>query len=521
MLAGMLLSAAIWTSSAEAGRIAYVADYDANVVSQLDTETNAFLSTSFSGMTDTYMLQVSPDGKYLWIPRFTPNKVSVVDLTDGQALPDIDVDQNPVGVVFSPDSSMAYVLSYDASTVQVFDTATRQQIGDDIPVGAAPYYESLSPDGSRLYVANFDDDTISVINTADRQVVGDPVPVCADLYSMAISPDGTRLFIGCAGSGDMVMQLSTDTMEATSFSATLPEDPEYLTISPDGATGWAVIRTLDEVVSFSTATGAAIGDPIPVGHEPYHLAITPDGSKAFTSNYEGTQGITPINITTRVAGTLIPDTGGPWQMAITPDQPPSALIAAPISIVAGQPAKFDAVNSIDPDGTISRYDWNFGDGKSKPDGKVTESHVFTKAGQFSVSLILTDNEGCSTGFVTAGYTAYCNGGAGASTTLNVRVKAPSNNFSFGRIKLNRKRGTASLQVRLPGPGVVKLAGKNVRGARKTVKKAGKSALSVRITGKAKRALSGRGVVKVKAKVTYRPKYGKPRTKTRTVTLRRN
>ena len=168
MLAGMLLSAAIWTSSAEAGRIAYVADYDANVVSQLDTETNAFLSTSFSGMTDTYMLQVSPDGKYLWIPRFTPNKVSVVDLTDGQALPDIDVDQNPVGVVFSPDSSMAYVLSYDASTVQVFDTATRQQIGDDIPVGAAPYYESLSPDGSRLYVANFDDDTISVINTADR-----------------------------------------------------------------------------------------------------------------------------------------------------------------------------------------------------------------------------------------------------------------------------------------------------------------------------------------------------------------
>ncbi|MEY3007251.1 MAG: hypothetical protein RI942_1593, partial [Pseudomonadota bacterium] len=52
---------------------------------------------------------------------------------------------------------------------------------------------------------------------------------------------------------------------------------------------------------------------------------------------------------------------------------------------------FDASNSIDSDGSLIGYDWNFGDGSSQ-DG-VTASHTFNLAGSYDVTLTVLDNEG--------------------------------------------------------------------------------------------------------------------------------
>ena len=44
---------------------------------------------------------------------------------------------------------------------------------------------------------------------------------------------------------------------------------------------------------------------------------------------------------------------------------------------AGQVTAFDASASSDPDGTIARYDWDFGDGTSAADAGPTPTHVYT------------------------------------------------------------------------------------------------------------------------------------------------
>lgn len=52
---------------------------------------------------------------------------------------------------------------------------------------------------------------------------------------------------------------------------------------------------------------------------------------------------------------------------------------------------FDASASNDPDGIITLYDWDFGDGATGT-GEVV-SHIFYKEGQYSVILTVTDNGG--------------------------------------------------------------------------------------------------------------------------------
>jgi PKD repeat protein len=76
------------------------------------------------------------------------------------------------------------------------------------------------------------------------------------------------------------------------------------------------------------------------------------------------------------------------------DAPPSAAfkVTTP-SPTAASPVAFDGSASSDPDGTVSSYSWNFGDGGSAT--VASPSHTYTKAGTYAVKLTVTDNAGLS------------------------------------------------------------------------------------------------------------------------------
>ncbi|MGY5343324.1 S8 family serine peptidase [Paenibacillus glucanolyticus] len=73
------------------------------------------------------------------------------------------------------------------------------------------------------------------------------------------------------------------------------------------------------------------------------------------------------------------------------NQDPVAVIQAPSNAKKKKNVEFDARSSVDEDGEIVSYVWDFGDGSTASKAKV--KHKFNNAGTYTVRLTVTDNEG--------------------------------------------------------------------------------------------------------------------------------
>jgi hypothetical protein len=117
------------------------------------------------------------------------------------------------------------------------------------------------------------------------------------------------------------------------------------------------------------------------------------------------------------------------------------------------------------------------------------------------------------------------GSIGGGWTLQLTT---SDKFGLGKLKKNKKKGTAKLTVDVPGPGTVSLGGKGVKAQRprsgeritaaKAVTEAGTVTFPIKAKGKKKSKLKSTGKVKLKVKVTYTPSGGAADTETKPVKL---
>ena len=164
-------------------------------------------------------------------------------------------------------------------------------------------------------------------------------------------------------------------------------------------------------------------------------------------------------------------------------------------------------------------------GATNPDGLAVDgSHIYwANSGSGTIGRANLDGTGVNQGLIT---------GAASPDGVALDPPPPSNAFSFGKLKLNKRRGTATLIVLVSGPGELALTGKglvkqgttadagNLRAIERTLTAAGKVKLRVKAKGRKRRKLNRTGRVKVAAKVTYTPTFGLPATKTRKIRLRK-
>ena len=105
----------------------------------------------------------------------------------------------------------------------------------------------------------------------------------------------------------------------------------------------------------------------------------------------------------------------------TPNQPPSASFTASCTNLT---CSFDASASNDPDGSISSYAWNFGNGSSA--SGVTTSHSYGSGGTYTVTLTVTDNQGAT-----------------ATASQSVTVTAPPATGITLTVSVNKARGVST------------------------------------------------------------------------------
>src|SRR3989454_867272 len=78
---------------------------------------------------------------------------------------------------------------------------------------------------------------------------------------------------------------------------------------------------------------------------------------------------------------------------ILPKSPVSVMAWSPSRPLVGQTVTFNGSNSLDPDGSIATYIWEFGDGTV---GRgLTTSHNYTDAGTYTIELVVIDEDGFS------------------------------------------------------------------------------------------------------------------------------
>ncbi len=122
-------------------------------------------------------------------------------------------------------------------------------------------------------------------------------------------------------------------------------------------------------------------------------------------------------------------------------------------------------------------------------------------------------------------TGTCQVTLGADTTVTatfaiaeVPPTPPSSDFSLGKVTLNRKKGTAGIQVLTPGPGQLKLSGKRIKTVQRPAVE-GANTITVALLGKARRALLKSGKATAKVTVTFTPTGGTAASETKSVGLR--
>lgn len=99
---------------------------------------------------------------------------------------------------------------------------------------------------------------------------------------------------------------------------------------------------------------------------------------------------------------------------IVQNQAPNAQFTySPDSLVASEPVSFDGTASSDPDGSISSYSWDFGDGGSG--SGQTPAHTYAASGTYTTTLTVIDDDGTS---------------HSTSQTLEVDNAAPTADFTW-------------------------------------------------------------------------------------------
>jgi 6-phosphogluconolactonase (cycloisomerase 2 family) len=373
-------------------------------------------------------------------------------------------DRTPLSVSPNPTFPFVYVGNHGSNvgSWRVNANSSLSQVaGSPFPVTAGhtnPFSPSVSPSGRRVYVPNENTSpgggspdrlTVYRANINGTLTIIQSVATGNNPFGSAITPTGKFLYVSNpeADPGFANGSISAYAVSVTGLLTELPgskfsvgagNHPLAMAITPDSKFLYVATRASNTVngyrINANGSLSALPGSPYAVagGTNGKALALTPDGKRLYVSN-QVSNNIGGFNVAAN--GTLTPIPGLPTltggtspdleSIVITPNQAPKATFTAQVK-EAKKPTSFNGGPSVDTDGgTIASYVWDFGDGSPlQTTTTPTTTHTYATAGTYSVTLRVTDNEGCSIQRIFTGKATLCNGTLLAKAAGTAIVPAP-------------------------------------------------------------------------------------------------
>ena len=455
-------------------------------------------------------IAVTPDGRFAYVMTSVDAATAAVGATiipfarsasgrlepNGPAVGPMGLSSR--GIIVNPQGTRVYY-GHPAAAIFFRNINADGTLGPEqsFPIGAGtgftPYaqYLAMTPDGRNLYAAQFGGSPATAIvwqSTIDPATgfgvaktpasvafpiaAGGPAPT--SVGRMATTPSGSDLYVTTDTPGMSIWRGAIDPATGA-FSGGPGEAPSddgwaeaAVAVSTDGDALWAPsangeTRSPARIRQFGFAPPLGILAPLTPRAAFYavpsagrDLIPSPDGASLYLGQ-SGTVSEWSVAangaLTHRANSPAAPDPGVENRgIAITPSQAPVADFTAIPAPAAGT-SLFDARASSDPDGAVARYDWDFGDGTTAPNGGSVVGHVYATPGARTVTLTVTDADGTSTQQLWTGARMLRNGGASARTTRSVAIPAavvaPTPRPRKGR-SVTVRAASGKILVRVPG-----------------------------------------------------------------------
>lgn len=455
------------------------------------------------------------------------------------------------GIVLSPDGTSLYTASEGSSVAQ---------FSRDPASGVVSYVGCISGNSSAL--------GCTPVSGATPGAIGSPLH---DLRSLAISPDGTSVYVGASESAAIAVFSRDPASGALTFAGCLTSNSALaactaipgaapggtdtalqriysVAVSPDGAhvytasyDGAAVTRFdrdagggltfRDCLTSAANVTGCtALPGATPNGDDSQldnatSINVTADGRNVYVAS-EYTAALTNL--------ARDPGTGAlSYQECFTGNTNVAACAPVPGATPNGSTrflsnledvlasADGNSVYVISYEASVIRFD------RDPATGSLAFRECHTSSTSVVGCLVLP---GASAGAVASplhsawalalspdGQFLYASAEASSAVSRFLRER-PSNEFSFGKVRRNKRKGIAKLHVIVPGRGALTLAGKGLKTVTRDVPSQGDFRLKVKAKGKKAKKLRKRGKLKVRASVTYAPVGNDARTKSKRIKL---
>jgi 6-phosphogluconolactonase (cycloisomerase 2 family) len=449
---GVAVCAALLTTTtpaAQASRFAYVGDAGASSVVPFAIgaggQLAALTPAPMAANADPMSLAATPDGRYVYAADYNNNAVVEFAVNaDGtlSSLGSVSVGTgSPSDIAVSPDGRSVYVASYDVYQFTVgSDGRLTPKAVPFVADAHSAYSVVVSPDGRHAYAANDANGTIAQYNVAGDGSLTPMIPAevsaggGTNIIYLVLTP--RSLFGVINGTPAQVAQLTigadgklTPNSPATVATGTTPWGAA---VSPNDGFLWVATNAgVSQYAITSQGTLSPMSPAIVTGATGgYRIWPTADGASVYVP--DANTGVDQLDASP--TGALSPkspssaSTGNPASathgIVVLPDQGPVAsFVASPAA--PGSPTAFDGSGSMDVDGSIARYDWEFGDGTGAIDAGAHPSHTYAAPGTYTVRLAEFDDAGCAMYEIYTGHTAYCAGTAAAIATHSVTIEPPA------------------------------------------------------------------------------------------------